>query len=128
MVIYLLLALVLIVIAVLFAAGNMTAVTIAFFSWSIQTNLAVALMVALVAGVVIALLFCMPGIIRNRIDLSGLKKRFSKLEAERDQYKQQAEESAKEVSTLEEQLASYSASLFEDQSSGDVSTPSTGDS
>jgi uncharacterized integral membrane protein len=123
MVFYLILALIIIALAVIFAVGNMTAVTVAFMTWTIHTNLAVALMAALGAGVVIAVLFTMPGMVRSGLNSSGQKKKLSKLEAERDKYKQQAEDAAKEVTTLEEQLASYSAELDKLQTTGNVPAP-----
>jgi uncharacterized integral membrane protein len=123
MVFYLILALIIIALAVVFAVENMTAVTIAFMTWTIHTNLAVALMVALGVGVVIALLFSMPGMVRSGLNNSGQKKKLSKLEAERDKFKQQTEDSAKEITTLEEQLASYSAELDKLQSTGNVPAP-----
>jgi uncharacterized integral membrane protein len=123
MVFYLILGLIIIALAVVFAVENMTAVTVAFFTWTIHTNLAVALLVALGVGVLVALLFTMPGIVRSGFNSSGQKKKMSKMEAERDKYKQQAEDSSKEITTLEEQLASYSAELDKLQSTENLPGP-----
>jgi len=59
--IFLILALLIAILAVIFAVQNITAVTITFFSWSIHTSLAVALLSALGVGVLITILLSIPG-------------------------------------------------------------------
>lgn len=108
---FLILALLIAVLAVVFAAQNMTAITITFITWTIHTNLAVALIVALIIGALIAVLISMPGTIRTGWNASGNKKKFAQLESERDEYKADSEQARKEVLDLELQLASYTAEL-----------------
>lgn len=125
MYIFLILALIIAILAVIFAVQNVAVVTIAFFSWNIQTSLAVALLVALGAGVLITLLLSIPRLIKGKWNSVTRKKAFSSLESERDSLKQKFESmtaerdqvqqklvaSEKEIANLEEQLASISASL-----------------
>lgn len=125
MYIFLILALIIAIFAVIFAVQNVAVVTIAFFSWNIQTSLAVALLVALGAGVLITLLLSIPRFIKGKWNSVTRNKAFSTLEAERDSLKQKCESvtadrdqvqqklaaSEKEIAKLEEQLASFSASL-----------------
>ncbi len=125
--IFLIIALLFAVVAVIFAVQNVAAVTITFFSWSLQTSLAVALLVALGTGILIVILFSIPGKIKNSRASFSQKKKFASLEAERDRFQKKVdeitaerdqtlkklEESRKEISELEEQLASVSAMLPE---------------
>jgi chromosome segregation ATPase len=62
-------------------------------------------------GVLISLLTGLPGLIRGRWVINSQKKRPAALEAERSSFQQRAERAEKEVSALEEQLASLSAAL-----------------
>ena len=125
--IFLILALLIAIIAVIFAVQNVAIVTIAFFAWHIETSLAVALLLALGAGVLITVLVSLPGRLKSGMNSSSQKRKYSSLELERDQLKLKVEEaltgkdfilkkleaSEKEVAGLEEQLASISAALEE---------------
>lgn len=115
---FLILALLLVVLAVVFAAQNMTAITITFITWTIHTNLAVALAVAVIGGAIIAVLLSIPGNIKSGVNASGSKKKLNFLETERDQLKDRAEKAEKEVAELELQLASYTAELEKQSSLG----------
>lgn len=139
MTVFLILALIIAILAVIFAVQNVTLITISFFAWNIQTSLAVALLVALGAGVLITLLVSVPGRIKGGWNSASQKKKFSTLEAERDLYKgkvaeataerdrylKKLESSESEVSKLEEQLASVSGALQakEESPSADVTQP-----
>ena len=138
--IFLILALLIAVIAVIFALQNVAALTVTFFIWHIQTSAAVAMLVALAAGIVITLLVSVPGRLRGSMNSSAQKKKFLGLEAERDALKakvdeaqaqrdanlKRAEASEKEVAQLEEQLASISAALQQkDETTGVVDTQPT---
>lgn len=126
---FLILALIIAIVAVIFAVQNVALVTIALFAWNIHTSLAVALLAALGVGVVITLLLSLPGMFKSGMNSVSQKKKFANLEAERDKNKQLAdtaeaerdelkiklEESGKDISNLEEQLASLSAALQEKQ-------------
>jgi len=125
MTIFLILALLIAILAVIFAVQNVTLVTISFFAWNIHTSLAVALLIALGAGVLITLLVSVPGRIKGGWNSVSQKKKFSTLEAdrdmfkgkvaeavaERDRYLKKLEASENEVTKLEEQLASVSGAL-----------------
>lgn len=125
MTVFLILALLIAILAVIFAVQNVTMVTISFFAWNINTSLAVALLIALGAGVLITLLVSVPGRIKGGWNGVSQKKKFSTLEGERDLYKgkvaeaaaerdrylKKLESSESEVSKLEEQLASVSGAL-----------------
>ena len=127
--IFLILALIIAILAVIFAVQNVTVVTITFFACTIHTSLAVALLVALGAGVLLTLLLSVPGMFKNGWNSVSQKKKMSSLEVERDKYKakideanaerdkylKKLEEKEKEISDLEEQLASLSAALNDQQ-------------
>ena len=125
--IFLILAVLLAIIAVIFAVQNVTVVSISLFVWSIDVSLAVALLIALGAGVLIALLLSIPGKIKDSLNSSSSKKKYASLEtergklqakvdevtAERDRHLKKLEEADREIAGLEEQLASLSAALQE---------------
>ncbi len=107
--IYILAALVIAIIAVIFALQNMTTVTVSFLFWSIKGSLALVLLVTLAVGVLISSLASLPGFIGGKWSSTSQKKKLTSLETERDMYKQKAEEAEKEVEELEEQIANLSA-------------------
>lgn len=135
--IFLILALLIAILAVIFAVQNVAVVSIGFFAWHLDVSLAVALLVALAAGALIAILVAIPGRVKNSWNKSAQRKKFSSLEAERDslkakvaeaaserdQYIQKLGEAKSEIADLEERLASFSAALDEAQQNSPASTP-----
>jgi len=113
--IFIILALAIAIIAVIFALQNLSVVTVSFLFWSINGSLALVLLVTLAAGVVISFLASLPGLINGKWTVSGQRKKLSTLEAERSQFQQKAEQAAKDVLVLEEQVASLSAALEKQQ-------------
>lgn len=108
---FIILALLIAIVAVVFALQNMTTVTITFLFWSLQGSLALVLLVTLASGVLISLLTSMPGLVRGKWTTSKQGKKLSSLEAERLAYQQRAEAAEKDVRELEEQVANLSAEL-----------------
>jgi lipopolysaccharide assembly protein A len=107
--IFLLIALGIATIAVIFALQNITTVTISFMFWSIKGSLALVLLVTLMAGVLISSLVSLPGFVGGKWTTSSRKKQLASLENERNLYKQRAEAAEQEVKDLEVQLANLSA-------------------
>lgn len=121
----LILILIILVVAVIFLTQNMTPIAITFIGWHVDTNLAIALLIAILAGALIVILISIPGNIKNGRNASGNKKKLSQIESERDKYKKESEQAkidaenarketdkAKlEIANLEVQLASYAAEL-----------------
>lgn len=109
--IFIIIALLIAVIAVIFALQNTAAVTVTFLFWSINGSLALILLLTLLVGVLISVLVSLPGLIRRKWSLASHKKKLTALEAERSAYQKQAEDAQKEMKELEEQLANLSAAL-----------------
>lgn len=109
--IFIILALGIAIIAVVFALQNLAMVTVSFLFWSIDASLALVLLVTLAAGVLISFLASLPGLVKGKWTASGTKKKLSMLESERSTYQQKAAEADKTINMLEEQLASLSAEL-----------------
>jgi uncharacterized integral membrane protein len=122
--IFIIIALVIALVAVLFALQNLTVVTVTFFIWNTHASLALVLLVTLAVGVLISLLASLPGLIHGKWTTSGQKKKLAVLENERNAYRQKAEESENEVKVLEEQVASLSAELEKHQPDPVSPTPS----
>ena len=137
--IFLILALLIAILAVIFAVQNVALVSISFFAWNIEVSLAVALLLALAAGVLITLLLSIPGKVKGRWSSASHKKKFSSLELERDSLKLKVDElvsdrdryikkleaSEKEISDLEEELASISEALQEAEKEPGLTPPTT---
>jgi len=109
--IFIVLALLIAIVAVVFALQNLPVVTVTFFLWSVDSSLALVLLIALAVGVLISLTASLPGLVRGKWTISSQKKRIASLDAERAMYQKRALEAEKEVKVLEEQLASLSAAL-----------------
>jgi lipopolysaccharide assembly protein A len=109
--ILIILALVIAVVAVIFALQNIAAVTVSLFFWHINGSLALVLLITLAAGVLISLLASMPGTIKRRWTISNLKKKLAAAESERTVLQKKTEDAEKEVAVLEEQVASLSGEL-----------------
>ena len=116
-------ALLIAIVAVIFALQNVTAITVTFLFWSFNGSLALVLLITLAVGVIISLLASAPGLVRGKWTTSNQKKKLSTLEAERNTFKQKAEEAEADVRTLEEQVASLSAELEKYQSDQPSQTP-----
>ena len=78
--ILIIIALVLIAAAVVFAVQNVAAVAVTLFFWKVPSSLALVLLIALVAGVLIGLLLVLPGSIKNRMAVSNQKKKLAALD------------------------------------------------
>jgi uncharacterized integral membrane protein len=68
--------------AVAFALQNTTMVTVALFSWRLESSLALVIILAMVLGALIGFLWLLPGSIKKSFQISNLKRQNIKLEAE----------------------------------------------
>lgn len=85
--VYLIFALVIAVIAVIFALQNTMTVTVSFLAWEITGSLSLVLLITLAIGAVIGLLVLTPSAIRSSLSASGQRKRIGALEKELDEHK-----------------------------------------
>lgn len=85
--VYLIFALVISVIAVIFALQNPDPVTVSFLAWEVDGSLSLVLLVTLAIGAVIGLLVLAPSTIKHTLAASGHRKRISLLEKELDEHK-----------------------------------------
>jgi len=85
--VYLIFALLIAVIAVIFALQNTMTVTISFLAWKVTGSLSLVLLVTLAIGAVIGLLVLAPSTIKNTLAASGHRKRIGALEKELDDHK-----------------------------------------
>lgn len=116
--VFLVLALIIAIIAVSFAAQNSATTQINFLFWKAQTPLAVALLVSVGLGALISILLSVPGLVRNQ--LGGRKqKKFqadleARLKAEQTRLTQ-AEQKLQEMEIVKAQLAEKQAQLAEQE-------------
>jgi len=85
--VYLIFALLIAVIAVIFALQNTITVTISFLAWKVTGSLSLVLLITLAIGALIGLLVLTPSAIRNTIAASSHRKRIGLLETELDEHR-----------------------------------------
>jgi uncharacterized integral membrane protein len=85
--VYLIFALLIAVVAVVFALQNTMTVTISFIAWKVTGSLSLVLLITLAIGAVIGLLVLAPSAIKNSLAVSGHRKRIGSLEKELDEHK-----------------------------------------
>jgi uncharacterized integral membrane protein len=87
-ILYLILALVIAIIAVIFALQNTMTVTLAFLAWSVKdAPLSIVLLATLVIGILIGWLFAAPSLVKHTFRASGHRKRIGALEKELENHK-----------------------------------------
>jgi len=84
---YLIVALVIAVLAVLFALQNSMLITISFLNWEISGSLSLVLLATLAIGVLIGLLVLTPSALKKTIKTSSQRKRINALEHEVSEHK-----------------------------------------
>ncbi len=92
-----LLALLIALVAVVFALQNATTVTIAFLAWHFDGSLALLLLLTLAVGFLIGWLAATPSLFRHRLEKKSLRKQIAKLE-------EHLEEERARLAVLQEQL------------------------
>ena len=85
--VYLIVALLIAVVAVIFALQNSITVTISFLAWEVTGSLSLVLLITLGIGAIIGLLVLAPSAIKNTITVSNNRKRIGILEKELDEQK-----------------------------------------
>lgn len=73
--------------AVIFAIQNITPVSIAFLGWQFEGSVALIIILALIAGLILSILFSIPSFIKNKIHTSKLRSDNAKLQGELEEHK-----------------------------------------
>ncbi len=92
MLIFIILALLLALLAVVFALQNTTTVTITFLFWQFTGSLALVLLVALAVGILISFFAYLPSLLRGQLSMRRLRKHTTELESNLAEHKQRLEE------------------------------------
>ena len=95
--IFLLIALLIALVAVIFSLQNTQVVSINFLAWTFQSSIALEMIVTLIAGVLVGILAMLPASIRSQIQISSKKREKAGLETSLTQVQQQ-------VAALQKQL------------------------
>ncbi|HEY9053229.1 MAG TPA: LapA family protein [Rectinemataceae bacterium] len=85
---------VLLVAVAVFAAQNTGSTTVAFLGWSVSGSISLLLVLAVIAGFLIGTLIMLPSILRKKFQSSGLRRRVSKLEREKDKLNKMVSEAS----------------------------------
>ncbi len=92
MLIFVILALLILVFAVIFALQNTVAVSVTFLFWQFHGSLALVLLVALGAGLVISFFAYLPSLVRGQLSTRKLRKHATELEGNLAEHKQRLDE------------------------------------
>lgn len=76
----LIIALLIAIVAVIFALQNTAMITVSFFAWQFEQSLALVLIITVILGVLIGVLTILPGSIRSKWRFSNQKKKLDALE------------------------------------------------
>ncbi len=90
--IYLIVALLIAAVGVIFALQNAMTVTISFLAWKVTGSLSLVLLATLVIGTLSGLLVLAPSAISKSMAVSGHRKRIAALEKELDEHRQKIAE------------------------------------
>jgi lipopolysaccharide assembly protein A len=101
MLIFLIVALILITLAVIFAVQNTVIVTVSFLFWTYTGSLAIILLAALCAGALISLLFYLPSLTRDKWTIRTHKKRLNEMEASLADHKSKLEDAQQQLQEKE---------------------------
>lgn len=82
MIIFLIIGILLGAVSVMFAFQNVAVITVSFFSWQLTGPLAYVLILAITAGILVAVLFLLPESVSNHFKYRKLKKENERLEDE----------------------------------------------
>jgi uncharacterized integral membrane protein len=96
--VYLIAALVITALAVIFAVQNVGVVTITFLAWKVTGSLSLVLLATLIIGTVIGLLVLGPSAVRGTIAGSSHRKRIEDLEKKLDEHRRKLAELQKPAS------------------------------
>lgn len=100
--IYLILALILALLVTIFAVQNNAAIEITLLFWTIEGSMALALMITLAIGILIGLLVSSLPFLRQRVQVSALKRKSGQLEKQIADLKAAQAESPKPVVKVEQ--------------------------
>jgi len=98
----LIVAIIVAILAVVFALQNAVPITVSFLTWKFESSLALVLLITIALGVIMSLLVSVPSMIKTRKMISGQKKRIKELEwnLQRESERKKAEEIEKKEPEL----------------------------
>jgi len=103
--IFLFIALIISVVAVLFAVQNTDPVTVSFAIWETEGSLALVLLIALAAGALISFLFSLPSNLRTRWTIRQQRKKMTELETNLANLRLQSDEAQKKMDELKKPVS-----------------------
>lgn len=109
--IFLIFALIIAGIAVIFAIQNTAMTTVTFLFWTFNGSLALILLLALIAGAVVSILASSPALIRDKLTIRNQKKQIIELETKLAAHKGQLEEAQNQLNQQRELPSNAQAEL-----------------
>ncbi len=90
-------ALLIAVVAVVFALQNTAMVTVTFLAWTIDGSLALVVLLAVLTGVLISVFVSVPSVVKNRLAASNRKKKVNDLTVEIERLEEKLEAAQQEL-------------------------------
>ncbi|MBW4555222.1 MAG: DUF1049 domain-containing protein [Trichormus sp. ATA11-4-KO1] len=92
--------------AVVFAFQNAVTISITFFDWNLQASLAIVLILTLGIGIIIGLLVSIPNLIKRNLRIAKYKEKVTELENESNKYLETITHQRQRIENLERYLES----------------------
>lgn len=129
--ILLIIALLIAIVAVIFALQNTALVVVSFFAWQFEQSLALVLLFTVIVGVIIGILTVLPGALRSKWRVSSQRKKIDNLEKKLQEASVKRDELERQVIALQNPsslpeppaVVQESASLLGPQPSGQPQEP-----
>jgi len=102
--IYLILALAIAVLAVIFAVQNTDPVSVDFIIWQFNSSLALVMIISMLIGVLISILLSSPSMVKNSWTIRKLNKKLSDMEKALNEKTAELEEAQKDLIVKENEL------------------------
>lgn len=122
--IFLIIALLIALVAVIFAVQNTAMVTISFLVWNFNHSLAVIILLTIFTGVLISILMSAPGWIKNRLALASLRKKIKELETKLKKEEEKHQATLEEMELYKAQPESIETTQSTEQEPALTPTPS----
>jgi uncharacterized integral membrane protein len=102
--VFLFFALIIAILAIIFAIQNNSPTDVSFFLWQFKGSLALVLLISMAVGALVSFLASLPTNVKIRWTLRNQRKRLTDLEARLDEHKEKLEETNKQLEETNKQL------------------------
>ncbi|WP_414566721.1 MULTISPECIES: lipopolysaccharide assembly protein LapA domain-containing protein [unclassified Anabaena] len=99
--IFLILAILVALLAVVFAFQNAVTISVALFVWNFEASLAIVLILTLAMGIIVGLLVSIPNVIKRNLKIAKYKVKIADIEAESNRHLEIINQQRQRIENLE---------------------------